>query len=394
MEATGETMGEIADRELDLLACAIAQSPAMESACPARAEPVDWARFEALVERHRVGALALAGAARIGMPADVAARLAGEEARNASNYLRSLALLRKLSDHFARAGIEWVLLKGAAVAEAAYDRPALREMIDIDLMVDARLIDLAERIILDEGFVRIHPRFALDAAKRVNFTRLHSAFSYFRRADGAQLDLHWRTSQNPYFVPQIDAHWREWSGNTAVSGFPTLRPDVHLAYVLAHGAKHGWVRLKWLADVERMITALDDSGVAELGATLREHGLETVAGSAFALCRTLFRSRLIAALVELANSPRAAKLHDYALELIAADLPVGGAGIGKPGYLWTRMRHSLGLVRRRRYRRRALLLEVVRSHDLEHVPLPKGWIGPMAIISPVLAVGRAIAGKR
>ncbi len=390
----GDTMGGIADRELDLLACAIAQAPAMESACPARTEGIDWARFEALVDRHRVGALALAGAARIGMPTAVAARLAGEEERNAGNYLRSIALLRKLSGNFARAEIEWVLLKGIAVAEAAYERPALREMIDIDLMVDARRIDEAERIILDEGFVRIHPRFALDAAKRVNFTRLHSAFSYFRRGDGAQLDLHWRTSQNPFFVPQIDAHWREWPGNTAVSGFPTLRPDVHLAYVLTHGAKHGWVRLKWLADVERMIAALDDAGIAELGATLREHGLETVAGSAFALCRTLFRSRFPAALAELASSPRAAQLHDHALELIAADLPVGGAGIGKPGYLWTRMRHSLGLVRRRRYRRMALLLEMVRSHDLEHVPLPKGWIGPMAVISPLLAVGRAIAGKR
>ncbi|MCR2833201.1 nucleotidyltransferase domain-containing protein [Parerythrobacter lacustris] len=394
MEATGDTIGGIADRELDLLACAIAQSPAMDCARPARTGGIDWARFEALVDRHRVGALALAGAARIGMPADVAARLAGEEERNASNYLRSIALLRKLSDHFARAGIEWVLLKGIAVAEAAYERPALREMIDIDLMVDAVRIEEAEGIILEKGFTRIHPRFALDDAKRANFAKLHSAYSYFRRADGAQLDLHWRTSQNPYFVPQIDAHWREWSGTTVVSGFPTLRPDVHLAYVLAHGAKHGWVRLKWLADVERMVAMLDDAGVALLTATLREHGLETVAGSAFALCHTLFRSRLPEALADLTSSARAAQLHDHALELIAADLPMGGAGIGKPGYLWRRMRHSLGLVRRRGYRRRALLLEVVRSHDLEHVPLPKGWIVPMAIISPVLAVGRAISGKQ
>lgn len=387
-------MHRIADKELDLLTCAIAQSPANAYSCPAHTDSIDWVRFEALVDRHRVGALALAGAARIGMPADVAARLAGEEERNASAYLRSIALLRKLSGHFARADIEWVLLKGIAVAETAYERPALREMIDIDLMVDARRIDEAERIILDEGFNRIYPRYALAGAKRANFERFHSAFSYFRRGDGAQLDLHWRTSQNAYLVPQIDARWHDLLGEPTRSGFPTLRSDIHLAYVLAHGAKHGWVRLKWLADVERMIAALDEEGAAELATTLREHRLDMVAGSATALCQTLFRSQIPCSLAALATSPKARRLHGDALGLIAAELPIGGAGIGDPGYLLTRMRHSLGLVPHRKYRRTALMLEMIRSYDFEHVSLPKGWAGLMAVISPLRAVGRTIMRKR
>lgn len=387
-------MRRIADKELDLLACAIAHSPTNANSGPARTGAIDWARFETLVDRHRVGALALAGAARIGMPADIAARLAGEEERNASNYLRSIALLRKLSGHFARAEIEWVLLKGIAVAEAAYERPALREMIDIDLMVDARRIDEAERIILDEGFNRIYPRYTLDGAKRANFEQFHSAFSYFRRGDGAQLDLHWRTSQNAYLVPDIDARWTELLGPPTRSGFPTLRTDVHLAYVLAHGAKHGWVRLKWLADVERMVAVLDAEGVAALTATLRDHRLDMVAGSAIALCQTLFRSQVPGILRELATSSKAGRLHDDALGLIAAELPVGGAGLGDPGYLVTRVRHSLGLVPHRRYRRTALMLEMIRSYDFEHVSLPRGWAGLLAIISPLRAVGRTIMRKR
>lgn len=383
-------MKAIVDKELEVLARAIALSPTADNRrCPPP-EAIDWTRFEALVDRHRVGALALAGAARIDMPAEVVSKLAGEEERNAGNYLRSVALLRKLERRFADAGIAWVLLKGIAVAETAYTRPALREMIDIDVMLDPARIAEAEQIIVADGFTRIHPRFALDDAKRANFERVHSAYSYFRRSDGAQLDLHWRTSQNAWLVPQIDARWREMLGAPTASGFPTLRTDVHLAYVLAHGAKHGWVRLKWLSDVERMVAALDEEGVASLAATLRAHGLEVLAGSAFALCRTIFGSQLPAFLMQLSALPQAKKLHDHALGLITAELPLGGARLGDPGYLWTRIRHSLGLVRNRRYRRTALMLEAVRSHDLEHVRLPKGWVAALAVISPM----RALAGKR
>ena len=341
-----------------------------------------------LVERHRVGALVAASSTRLNLPPAVVDALAEDESVNAANYLRSRAVLDRLEARFSAEAIDWAVLKGLAIAERYYERPSLREMIDVDLLVDRDRIADAERILADEGFERYHPRFELDAARRANFMALHSAFSFIRKRDGAQLDLHWRTVQNPRFLPQLDAGWRDHVVRREDRPWPVLREDVHFTYVLVHGAKHGWARLKWLVDIDRMLAGLDASGAEALVQCIHDNAIPDLAGAALTLCETILGSAIPPALAALSKSEGANRLCALSLRLIEHDIPHGGAGLGDVGYLTTRIRHSLGLSSNRGYRRQALLLELARPTDLGAVPLPAGWGGALAVVSPLMALGR------
>jgi len=71
----------------------------------------------------------------------------------ASNAARLLALER-IERAFAEAGLDLVLLKGAALAQTVYADPARRPMADLDLCVGAGGIDRAERILGALGYRR------------------------------------------------------------------------------------------------------------------------------------------------------------------------------------------------------------------------------------------------
>ncbi|MCB2084220.1 MAG: nucleotidyltransferase family protein, partial [Sphingomonadaceae bacterium] len=128
-------MSAFSDRELQFLANAVGRH-ASSGAEPVSADDVDWARFLLLVERHRVGALVAASSTQLNLPPAVVDALAEDESVNAANYLRSRAVLDRLEARFSAEAIDWAVLKGLAIAERYYERPSLREMIDVDLLVD------------------------------------------------------------------------------------------------------------------------------------------------------------------------------------------------------------------------------------------------------------------
>ena len=377
----GATKGEV---EFDLLLAMLARIPGRVPGEIGK-DGIDWDRFEALVDRHRVGALVgnAAGSAGV-LPDELIERLRQQEMNNSARYLLTRSVLRDVGKRFASCEIEWVSLKGIVVAEQHYERPSLREMIDLDILIDRSNFDAADLELQDMGFERYHPRFALEGTRRAHFMRLHSACSYIRRADGAQLDLHWRTVQNPNFLPAMDESWGEHVD--ALSSPPILHLPEHFAYLLVHGAKHGWQRLKWLVDIHRIISGLSQDQVSSCASAIERHGLDDLAGAAFRLSRELLETDLPPAFEALARRKRAIRLAGLAEKLIAADIPEGGVKPDALGYIIARVRHSLMLVSRKGYRRSALLREFARATDIGQVSLPKRGLPMLAVITPLLTL--------
>ncbi|WP_164931320.1 nucleotidyltransferase family protein [Erythrobacter sp. HKB08] len=370
--------------EFDLLLAFLARNPARSPQDIARGG-IDWDRFEALVNRHRVGALVGHGAAASGiLPDALLERLQQQEMNNSARFLLTRSILQDLARRFEVREIRWVTLKGVIVAQRHYERPSLREMIDLDILIDRADFDAADLVLQDMGFERYHPRFPLEGTRRAHFMRLHSACSYIRRADGAQLDLHWRTVQNPNFLPALDENWREHVD--ASSSPPILHLPEHFAYLLVHGAKHGWQRLKWLVDIDRIISGLSQDQVSACASAIERHGLDDLAGAAFRLSRELLDTEMPPAFEALARRKQAIRLADLARELIAADIPEGGVKPDALGYITARVRHSLMLVSRKGYRRSALLREFARATDIGQVSLPKRGLPMLALITPLLTL--------
>jgi hypothetical protein len=143
------------DRQL-LLAC-----------CHARARPLKLARFvrgavdwDRLLERaERLGLAAFLRttltplADRTGPPAEVLRRLDYVYYQQAIRNAQLGTSLQEVLLTLSRYGVPTIVLKGAALAQLVYGNIALRPMVDLDVLVQARDLDLAERLVRELRYV-------------------------------------------------------------------------------------------------------------------------------------------------------------------------------------------------------------------------------------------------
>ena len=190
-----------------------------------------------------------------GLPASTVEQL--REARNI-NVLKTLraaadtlALIRLL----ASAGIPSMPLKGVALSEILYGNPSVRAAGDLDLLVRPRDVLGAHHALLDAGYHLLEP-FKLPSPKALNWW-LHCRhhFAYRRQPSAGQysfmIELHWALDDTPSLLPPMPAWWEPDAPRSPLAGQALPRfPDAYLlAYLMAHGARSGWFKLKWVVDV-------------------------------------------------------------------------------------------------------------------------------------------------
>ena len=91
-------------------------------------------------------------AAGIAIPSHVARYLQGRTLQHAhANQIRAVALAQVLNE-FNQAGIEVLVLKGAALAHLVYPRPGLRVMRDMDILVSASQAEHAQNRLAQMGY--------------------------------------------------------------------------------------------------------------------------------------------------------------------------------------------------------------------------------------------------
>lgn len=384
------------DPELRLL-CAFIAVPdaqaAMRASQAAAGTELDWDYFGSLVACHRVSALVDAGmchAPQCAPPDAHRARLAAAADANAQNFLASVLCARQIVRGCGDTGIACAVLKGVAVAQSAYQRSSEREMIDIDLLVDPAHFDQVEQMVLQMGFTRICPRADLIGDARAAFKAMHNAFTFFRASDGMQVDLHWRLVKNPCMLRDLNRSWPSRLASISAGGasLPVLAPAEHALYILTHGAKSGWVRLKWLADADRIIRTLSaDEHSVMLGLAARE-GIERLIGTSLHLTSQVLGTPLSAPLEDFASAHSDASMLALQRRLIAAPLPGKDKRLTDGAQLITRIRHSLRLQNGADYRRAAILRELGNPEDLAIIALSPQRIGWLAIWTPLLAIAR------
>jgi hypothetical protein len=221
-----------------------------DRAPPGALDAVDWPRFEAAVERHRVGGLvwrALGGVQDL-IPPEVAARLSAHAQTIARDNLFAAAECAGLTADFADAGVSLVHLKGLAISALAFGDPFVKMSADIDLLVAPASIPAAARLLDARGYRCVVPS---DRSQLARWHHRNKESVWVRSGPReAQIDLHSALSDSarllagvampdtPRAVPITD------SINLA-----TLHRDETFAYLCVHGASSAWFRLKWIADL-------------------------------------------------------------------------------------------------------------------------------------------------
>src|SRR5262249_40375230 len=101
------------------------------------------------------------------------------------------------------------------------------------------------------------------------------------------------------------------------AGLRTMGDEDLFAYLCMHGAVHWWYRLKWLADINALLTAVSDDGVEHLIRVAEAKGVGRAVAQALLLCRRLLAMPLPDQLMAmLAKSATARWLEATALNAI------------------------------------------------------------------------------
>ena len=125
---------------------------------PGRADVTGWdaARWQAALhaaEWHRLSPMLWRWCAALpGVPAAVLEQLEAAYLANSARNMYVSASLRRVLAALDAAGVPAMTLKGAALLEIAYPDPALRELLDLDLLVPADALGVARDALQAIGF--------------------------------------------------------------------------------------------------------------------------------------------------------------------------------------------------------------------------------------------------
>ena len=278
----------------------------------------DWPHLLALARRHRVVGLVWHALERAGcsVPPDVAAAFQ-QLGNNAAKQAMLLSVESVRLSHLMKSrGMDALFLKGVTLTVLAYRDLTLRHAKDIDLLVTPHAIEATVALLREAGYV---PTFDLDAVpqqRQALWFRYTKSMDWVHPELGVLLELHWRLTDALLLHEVPGAVQRQSVAIAPGRSVDTLGGDGLLAYLCVHGAAHGWMRLKWLADVYALLP--HEAGACEAAyRRLLQLGAGRSAGQALLLCHDLFDLPLTPGLLrELGSSFLLRTLRRSALRLL------------------------------------------------------------------------------
>lgn len=249
-------------------------------------EQIDWGLVMALAVQWRVeptvfGNLGseFSGAMPSAVLTEVSTLEKQSRAYAVSRTLIQLDLVQSLS----RVGIPVIVLKGPAIAIAAYGDYSRRTFGDADLLVRRRDLGPARDLVLRRGYsARFSPQLenALIAGQHA------LEFSDSRTS----VELHWTLlSRHLRFNLDVDDLWNQSVLTPCIdSEIRTLAPEHLFLYLCAHGAKHEWALFRWICDIAQLAERLTPSQAETVMALAAEANAKRLLALGLRVAREMF----------------------------------------------------------------------------------------------------------
>ena len=163
---------------------------------------------------------------------------------------RAAGLLKRLEAQ----GIPAIPFKGPALAAFLYGDPALRQFVDIDILLHREDFPAAKRLLLSLGYQSKY-RLTRRQEKAYLQYKSHESFTLARGDTKIATELHWGIMPGDFpFHPNLKGIWERCEPlSLAGATVATLSPEDLLLFLCVHGSKHGWRCLQWLCDVAQLV---------------------------------------------------------------------------------------------------------------------------------------------
>jgi hypothetical protein len=118
------------------------------------------------------------------------------------------------------------------------------------MLIQAEDFPQTKSVLEVNGFVCEMPFRRLTPKQQTLYQRSATHISFQSVSLGYVVEVHLRPLQVPALFPVSTESLMKQAENVRLAGsdVPTLSLHHHFLYIAAHGAKHGWWRLLWLAD--------------------------------------------------------------------------------------------------------------------------------------------------
>lgn len=169
-------------------------------------------------------------------------------------HLKMVQDFIRVTDLFRENEIPFTSLKGALLSQRIYNDPTVRFSHDIDILIDESKIDSVIKLFLKNNYSLTEGSFWPDKKlqQELIINNGHH-ISFYNKELRLCVEIHW-TLMHTLPVSQKKIKQIIALNQTEVffsnRKFTVLNPEFELLFLLLHGSRHGWERLKWLVDVK------------------------------------------------------------------------------------------------------------------------------------------------
>lgn len=202
------------------------------------------------------------------------------------NTLLMLSLsgeMEQIAKLFSENAIRTLFLKGPIIAADLYGDVSLRTSSDLDLLVPLNDLPKAEQLLEGLGYVKDE---YIDTILN-DWKWRHHHVTFIHPEKKIKVEIHWRLNPFPSKEPHFIQLWERKRKSSLINRpiYYLGREDLFL-FLVTHGARHGWSRLRWLLDIKKLISQPIDW--VKLTALLKKHQYLHLGSLAVFLCVRLF----------------------------------------------------------------------------------------------------------
>ncbi|PEW86996.1 Renal dipeptidase [Bacillus cereus] len=248
---------------------------------------IDWDHFLQLTRHHRVYPLIYMRLKSVDeslVPKEVIETLYEEYKRNTFQMIQLSAEMDRVSKLFTDNGIQLLFLKGPVIAYEIYGDISLRTSKDLDILVKEMDFEKVEELLFGLGYKREEVLTILNERKW-----RYKDIVYYHPKIGMQIEIHWSTQPLSMRAPSFNELWEEKRTSSLTGSSIFFLGEDHLfVYLVSHGARHGWFRLRWLKDIDQMMR--NGINFEKTFALLRKYKYHFAMGQTFILSAQLLQN--------------------------------------------------------------------------------------------------------
>ncbi|MBT2642184.1 nucleotidyltransferase family protein [Bacillus sp. ISL-41] len=276
-----------------------------------KSEQINWKKFLDLTIHHRVYPLMFLKLQKLKegiVPKYVEQTIEGLYRRNVFKMLQLSSEMEHLANIFHTNNIKTIFLKGPMLGSEIYGDVSMRTCGDLDLLISIEDINFIHTLLESHGYLKD------DYIKTVleDWKWRHHHITYHHKTKKIKIEIHWRLNPGPGKEPDFYELWKR-KREMFFSGNPIYilgREDLFL-FLVSHGARHGWSRIRWLSDIHQMVT--QELNWRKINSLIKKYDNSHLVGQAVILVSELLNSKITDGMKNFHRDKRSISLSQEAI---------------------------------------------------------------------------------